>query len=83
MRVDHLAPMEINVKGKILDAVAPVSVMDVMGLFANVKMKNACVAKQSPVAMVSQLYCVVCNPLQFPYFYSGKLCMWTILYLWG
>ena len=59
MLVDHLVPVRINVKGKILDAVAPVSVMDVMALFANVKMKNACVTKQSPVAMVSRLYCVV------------------------
>ena len=59
MRVDHLAPVEINVKGKILDVVVLVSVMDVMDLFANVEMKNACVIKRSPVAMVSRLYCVV------------------------
>ena len=53
MLVDHLAPVEINVKGKMLDAVAPVSVKDAKDPFANVKMKNACVTKRSPVAMVS------------------------------
>ena len=60
MLVDHLVLVEINVKGKILDAVVLVSVMDVMDLFASVKMQNACVIKQSPVAMVSQIVlCVV------------------------
>ena len=55
MLVDHLVPVGINVKGKMLDVVVPVSVKDVMDLFANVKMKNVCVTKRSPVAMVSQL----------------------------
>ena len=59
MAVDHHVPVEVNVKGKMLDAVVFVSVMDVMDLFANVKIKSACVTKRSPVAMVNQLYCVV------------------------
>ena len=55
MIVDHLVPVGINVKAKMSDVAVPVSVKDAVDLFANVKMKNACVTKRSPVAMVSQL----------------------------
>ena len=56
MHVDHLVPVGINVKGKMLDVVVSARVKDVMELLASVKMTIACVTRlvvSSPVAMVS------------------------------
>ena len=44
MPVDHLVPVEINVK-EMLQDVVPVSVKDVMDLIANVKVITACVTR--------------------------------------
>ena len=56
MHVDHLVPVGISVKGKMLDVVVPVRVKDVMELLASAKMTIACATRlvvSNPVAMVS------------------------------
>ena len=76
----------ISVKEVVLDVV-PVCVKDVMGQPASVKKTNASVTRdavlqqQSAVVIVS--YSILTIKPPFMLLYNSKLCLWTIVCLWG